>query len=729
MVSAHRRNRGLAYDDNDDIGTCESKDPIKPSSSRNLRRRHNAAATSKTGESRKASPERKHEGESDVNGRTIARGESRGHGFPKSLTPFVHLRDTRAVDAELNAFKSASKEFKCRKEADVEGQQIQNRTITYERENSMHASFLTNDSGTDFNNFERVSDDSSRIIDKPASFNRIIEKPSSYKKGKTLQDPPSVSLVERSESFRKVRSTYDFESNDERVNSDESCQTDNNINDNNGTKIDPNSFYGKFQLSRRAVGRIVNNEYVQILILFLIILNGILIGMSTTKWVARNNYEQVVNYIDLTFLIVFTIEIAMQLYYYAFALFFDGWLVFDFIVVVISWVSFGISEDSDNDFQVLRAFRIFRITRLVTRVKPLRDLVLALGEVLPRMSAIMLFLVIVLYVFAVLFTEQFSEVPMSYNYFTTLHDSLLSCFQMMTMEWVEICRELQERQDVKYAWISIVFFVMLAGFIVFNLIVAVVVEAVSATEETVRHLDGIESNTPASKLAEAEERVDLLTAHLNEMMEQQEQIQSMLETMTGKLLHLETERMKAKYRETRLREEIHRRTDIQKKPDVGKSEEKQPNDAIKKISMKFLQKIEAQKAARMKEEEEAAAAAAVSASSSHESVAGQSAKKKKTSKSGLSRDGSGKSFGTSQSVNSIHSDPDRLESPIARSSVSFKKRAEGSIRGASGKTKSSVASKSSGKDESRGSEKSTDKRKQAIGNWKKLLAVQKDFDL
>eukprot|EP00531_Pseudo-nitzschia_arenysensis_P015014 CAMPEP_0116136256 /NCGR_PEP_ID=MMETSP0329-20121206/11625_1 /TAXON_ID=697910 /ORGANISM="Pseudo-nitzschia arenysensis, Strain B593" /LENGTH=671 /DNA_ID=CAMNT_0003631107 /DNA_START=399 /DNA_END=2414 /DNA_ORIENTATION=- len=671
MSSQHRRNPAdPGYDI--DGGYDTSNKQGKPLSSRNLRRRHNATTI--------------RNGESDANG-TGPQKRSSFRGFPKSIRPFVHVKDTSEIDAELDQYSQKSDDAQSQRNngetLDVEAPPIQNATIAYVRENSMHASFLTNDSVTDFNLSGRLSDDSSTSIDKET---------------KALKSPPSLGSVEKSKSFRKNKS-YDSENDDEIIDSDVSRQTDNE-NNNRKPPPDPNSWYGKIQQSRRVVGRLVNNEYVQITIILLIVANGILLGFSTTEMVERREQVELLQKIDLAFLIIFTIEIVMQAYYYAFALFLDAWLVFDLIVVVISWAAeFG----SETDLTVLRAFRIFRISRLITRVKPLRDLVLALAEVLPRMSAIMLLLLVVFYVFAVLFTEQFSGLELEYDYFDSLQSSLLTCFQMMTMEWVDICRELQEKADYKYAWITIVIFVMIAGFIVFNLIVAVVVEAVSQTEETVRQIDGIESNSPASKLAEAQERCDLLTSHLNEMMEQQEQIQFMLETMAGELLHLETERMKAKYRENRLREEIERRIEYQTKTEAGKVEEEQTDQAVRKVSMAFLHKIEAQKAQRKKEEEEAAAAAA---SSDQESFAGQSAKKKKKRRNSMKRDGSGKSIGTHASGDSNLSFGNAPDSPN-RSTGTSRKKSDASTR----------------------SEDPSDRKKKAVGNWKKLLAVQKELNI
>jgi Ion transport protein len=307
--------------------------------------------------------------------------------------------------------------------------------------------------------------------------------------------------------------------------------------------------------SRLYVGRIVNHENVQITIIMLILINAIMMGMSTMDWVTDNKKtERIFNGIDQGFLVIFTMEVSMQFYYLGFALFQDGWLIFDLSIVVLSW--------SFESLQVVRAFRIFRAFRLITRVKPLRDLVLAIGAVLPRMYAIAALLLIIFYVFAVLFTELFSELPLSENYFGTLDASLFTCMEMMTLEWADIAREVIEYKS--WAWAPFLFFIAISGFIVYNLIVAVVVEAVAVTEQTVRALDGIEPNSPTAKLEEAEERIDLLRYHIEDMMRTQKEIQSMLEVMAGEMMNLETERMKAEEREKLLRAEINRRIEYQR---------------------------------------------------------------------------------------------------------------------------------------------------------------------
>merc|ERR1712232_692263 len=79
--------------------------------------------------------------------------------------------------------------------------------------------------------------------------------------------------------------------------------------------------------------------------------------------------------VDQIFLILFTIESALQLLYHGWTLFNDGFLVFDLLIVVTSWAMDGVT--------VFRAFRIFRALRLVTRIDTMKNLVLALFSVIP----------------------------------------------------------------------------------------------------------------------------------------------------------------------------------------------------------------------------------------------------------------------------------------------------------------------------------------------------------
>ncbi|CAJ1944297.1 unnamed protein product [Cylindrotheca closterium] len=304
--------------------------------------------------------------------------------------------------------------------------------------------------------------------------------------------------------------------------------------------------------ARMKVGGIVNNEKVQIFIIVAIMINALMMGVATFDFVEDNeNVDRAFHEIDRAFLIIFTIEAVLQLFYLGVSLFSDGWLIFDLAIVILSW--------SFESLQIVRAFRIFRAFRLITRVKPLRDLVLAIGAVLPRMYAIAALLLLVFYIFSVLFTELFSDLDLGpgKDYFGTLDRSLFTCMEMMTLEWGEICRLVMEYH--RWAFAPFLSFIAITGFIVFNLIVAVVCDAVAVTEKTVRQMDGYEEDDTEVKIIEAQERIDLLQSHIYDMLKTQEQVQVMIEKMAEEMVFLQTERLNAEQRESRLRSVVEER--------------------------------------------------------------------------------------------------------------------------------------------------------------------------
>mmetsp|Transcript_28228 Transcript_28228/g.56804 ORF Transcript_28228/g.56804 Transcript_28228/m.56804 type:complete len:359 (+) Transcript_28228:188-1264(+) len=224
---------------------------------------------------------------------------------------------------------------------------------------------------------------------------------------------------------------------------------------------------------RLICGEIVNDHNVQLGIIVLIVINAIMMGVATFDFVSENpKVDNVFEKTDLAFLIIFTIELGMQLIYHGWTFYKDGWLVFDFIIVVLSW--------SFASLQIIRAFRIFRALRIITRIETMRNLVAALFDIMPRLGAITALLLLIFYIFAVLFTQLFGDLELSAPFFSRLDYSLLTLFVMMTMEWADVARECMDQ--IWWAWAPFIAFIMITGFIVFNLIIAVVCDAVAVIE-------------------------------------------------------------------------------------------------------------------------------------------------------------------------------------------------------------------------------------------------------
>ncbi len=128
-------------------------------------------------------------------------------------------------------------------------------------------------------------------------------------------------------------------------------------------------------------------------------------------------------------------------------------------------------------FSVLRALRVLRVLRLVSIMPSMRGVVSALLTALPGMASIIGLMALVLYVSAVMATQLFGAIAP--EFFGSLGASLFTLFQVMTVEgWPDIARGVMAQSP--YAWIFFVTYLLIATFMVLNLFIAVVVNAMQA---------------------------------------------------------------------------------------------------------------------------------------------------------------------------------------------------------------------------------------------------------
>lgn len=125
----------------------------------------------------------------------------------------------------------------------------------------------------------------------------------------------------------------------------------------------------QLQKYRFACGTFVNDHRVQLFIVTLIAVNALMMGIATFDFVREDpDVSNAFEIVDQIFLVIFTVELGLQFVYHGWRLLLDGWLLFDLIVIVTSW--------SFSSVQIIRAFRIFRALRLITRIKTMKNLVL-----------------------------------------------------------------------------------------------------------------------------------------------------------------------------------------------------------------------------------------------------------------------------------------------------------------------------------------------------------------
>jgi len=101
---------------------------------------------------------------------------------------------------------------------------------------------------------------------------------------------------------------------------------------------------------------------------------------------------------------------------------------------------------------------------------------------MPRMFAIGLLLFLVSYIFAVMFTQLFKTLDLTEDYFGRIDNTFFTLFQIMTLDaWADIAREVMVFYS--WAWFPFIVFVIVTGFVVVNLIIAVICDAISALHD------------------------------------------------------------------------------------------------------------------------------------------------------------------------------------------------------------------------------------------------------
>lgn len=219
---------------------------------------------------------------------------------------------------------------------------------------------------------------------------------------------------------------------------------------------------------------LVEAKWFQNFIIAVIIFNGIILGFQTSRSLSEStaNFLHIADFICL---MIFVVELVLKLIVYRLDFFKKGWNIFDFVIVAIALMP------TSGGLSILRAFRIFRVLRLITTVASFRRVVSGMLLALPGVGSVGGLLLLVFYIAGVLSTTLFGETfP---DWFGDLGKSMFSLFQIMTLEsWsMGIVRPVMEVHP--YAWIFFIPFITITTFTVLNLFIGIVVDAMATVKE------------------------------------------------------------------------------------------------------------------------------------------------------------------------------------------------------------------------------------------------------
>jgi voltage-gated sodium channel len=257
--------------------------------------------------------------------------------------------------------------------------------------------------------------------------------------------------------------------------------------------------------TRQVVLDFIENRYFQHFILTVIVLNGIVLGLETSRQ-AMHYAGSLLLAVDRLCLLIFLLEIGLKIYALRSRFFRDGWNIFDFLVITISLVP------HQGGLAVLRSLRVLRVMRMISSLPNMRRVVAAMLHALPGVGSVAGIVAIIFYVGAVISTKIFG--PTYPAWFGSIDASLFTLFQIMTLEsWsMGIVRPVLETHP--QAWLFFVPFIIMTTYTVINLVVGIIVGAMEeqAIEEGARE-------NPAMVWLKLENRLNAMDSKLTRLLE------------------------------------------------------------------------------------------------------------------------------------------------------------------------------------------------------------------
>jgi voltage-gated sodium channel len=262
---------------------------------------------------------------------------------------------------------------------------------------------------------------------------------------------------------------------------------------------------------RQPFARIVDSHAFTTFILAVIIANAVVLGLQT--------YDEIVDRrggtleaLDLLFLAIFCVELILRIASYRnpFDFFRSGWNVFDFVVIALAFTP-GLRESTT----LLRLARLARVVRIVRLLPDLRVLLVGVVRSLPPLASMAIFVTLVLFVYGMVGWSIFGdEIPEDWGNIGT---AMLTLFVMLTLENFPVYMD-RGMEVYPWSWIYFVSFVMVAAFIVINVLIGIVLNSLEEARELERRKRiGVGVEVADFAPAPVMERMQMLRAALDEL--------------------------------------------------------------------------------------------------------------------------------------------------------------------------------------------------------------------
>ncbi|XP_072749340.1 ca[2+]-channel protein alpha[[1]] subunit T isoform X3 [Anoplolepis gracilipes] len=252
--------------------------------------------------------------------------------------------------------------------------------------------------------------------------------------------------------------------------------------------------YGSLSSVQRCIKKLVEHKYFQQGILLAILINTLSMGIEY-----HNQPEQLtvaVEISNIVFSAIFAVEMLLKVIAEGpFGYISNGFNVFDGIVVVLSVVelcqAFVEERGGSSGLSVLRTFRLLRILKLVRFLPNLRRQLFVMLRTMDNVAVFFSLLVLFIFIFSILGMNLFgckfcetmkgsSDVECDRKNFDSLLWAIVTVFQILTQEdWnVVLFNGMQKTSH----WAALYFVALMTfgNYVLFNLLVAILVEGFSS---------------------------------------------------------------------------------------------------------------------------------------------------------------------------------------------------------------------------------------------------------
>lgn len=281
---------------------------------------------------------------------------------------------------------------------------------------------------------------------------------------------------------------------------------------------------------QRTCARIVASAWFDFLIFGVIIANAVVLGLDTYDSI-RRDAGGLLDTLNDVFLGVFVVELAIRIGAYGRRpqdFFKSGWNVFDFVVIGAAFLP-GLRENST----LLRLVRLARVLRVIRLLPELRLLITAVGRSLPGLASLTVMAVILLYVYGIVGWLVFGDaLPDEYG---NIGDAMLTLFLLLSLENLpSVVERGMEVSD--WAVPYYVSFVLIAAFLVLNILIGVVINSLDEARELEWERTQTERREAAADgLDEVDDRRLVLLGHLHELRRAVEALERDLRTAEREL--------------------------------------------------------------------------------------------------------------------------------------------------------------------------------------------------